>query len=84
MPIDLADASYSTIDNRFVIAGGISTEARDNFNNFIYEFNLEEEMFKKLPEELLQWVQGPAAVLMGKQSNATRLRSGENKISTVT
>ena len=75
MPLDLAEAGFSTMGNRFIIAGGISEEARENHNNFIYEFNLEDEMFYKLPEELLQWVKAPAAVLTGDLENSTKFRS---------
>ena len=64
MPLDLSEASFSTMGNRFVIAGGWSVN-RDNFNTFIYEFDVEDEMFFRLPEELLQWVEAPTALLTG-------------------
>ena len=67
MPLDLSASGFSTMGNRFVIAGGWS-EYREHYSNFVYEFNMEDEMFLKLPEELLQWVEAPTALLTGQQA----------------
>lgn len=62
--MDLSEAGYSTFGNRFIIAGGFSI-SRDNINDYIYEYDIEDEVFRKLTEELQQWVDAPTAVLTG-------------------
>ena len=62
--MDLAEFGYSTFGNRFVIAGGWS-DLYDDYGYYIFQYDIEDEAFYKLPEEIHYRAEANVAILTG-------------------